>query len=629
MLEDKDLKSVQEVRTKIALAYEASQKYRTYTQEQVDQIIDRVAAVARANCERLAKMAVEETGYGNVRDKVAKNLLNSDLLHKAIRPMKTAGIIREDRENGIIEIAEPVGVVGAILPTTNPTSTAFFKILICLKARNAIVISPHPRAVRCTCETAGLLAKAAEEAGAPQGIVQCLNEATIQGTGELMKHRRTGVILSTGGAGIVRAAYSSGTPALGVGPGNVAVLLEASADVDQAIAAVVEGKSFDYGTVCSSEQTVVAEATSRDRVLAALKANKAYLCDAQQSLALQKLLIAPNFGINPDCVGQAPAKIAEMAGFSVPADSSILAVELEGVGRDYPMSAEKLSPVLTVYFVRDFQESLDACETILNFGGRGHTCVIHSKNDERILEFGLRMPAFRVLVNTPAPQGSTGITTNVLPSMTLGCGAIAGNITSDNVGPMHLINIKRIAYHVRDAESAFESPEAQAYFAGRPIPGVAAAQPSVTMSPPSLAGTGQSRISDAVGRYLAQRGLPAPAKPTVAGGTAPVTLAAIANPAASVVDQFLSKRRGGAALATSPGSATGGAAPANRNTAAATAESSPAPPAPPVVVVPFVSEDDVRQAILKEQKIYIDASTIVTPAARDLGDARGVLVRTN
>ena len=203
MLEDKDLKSVQEVRTKIGLAHEASQKYRTYSQEQVDQIIDRVAAVARANCEHLARMAVEETGYGNVKDKVAKNLLNSDLLHKAIRPMKTAGIIREDPENGIIEIAEPVGVVGAILPTTNPTSTAFYKILICLKARNAIVISPHPRAVRCTCESAALLAKAAEEAGAPQGIVQCLNEATIQGTDELMKHRRTGVILSTGGAGIV------------------------------------------------------------------------------------------------------------------------------------------------------------------------------------------------------------------------------------------------------------------------------------------------------------------------------------------------------------------------------------------------------------------------------------------
>jgi len=620
MLEDKDLKSVQEVRTKVALAYEASRKYRNYTQEQVDQIVDRVAAVARANCERLARMAVEETGYGNVKDKVAKNLLNSDLLHKAIRPMKTAGIIREDPANGIIEIAEPVGVVGAILPTTNPTSTAFYKILISLKSRNAIVISPHPRAVRCTCETASLLAKAAEQAGAPQGIVQCLNEATLQGTDALMKHRRTGIILSTGGAGIVRAAYSSGTPAIGVGPGNVAVLLEASADVDEAIAAVVAGKSFDYGTVCSSEQTVVAESASRDRVLAALKANKAYLCDARQSLALQKVLIGPNFRINPDCVGQAPAKIAEMAGFSVPADASILAVELEGVGRDYPMSAEKLSPVLAVYFVRDFQASLDACETILNFGGRGHTCVIHSKNDERIREYGLRMPAFRVLVNTSSPQGSTGITTNVLPAMTLGCGAIAGNITSDNVGPLHLINIKRIAYHVRDAESAFDSPEAKAYFAGQPIPGAAPEAPALAMSSLSSAGTGSARISDAVGRYLEQRGISGPARPPAGGAAVARTMNA--NPAASVVDQFLSRRR------TRPVAAQA-SAPSRPAAAVATPEASPAPPAPPVVVVPFVSEDEVRQAILKERKIYIDSETIVTPAARDLGDARGILVRTD
>jgi len=622
MLEDKDLKSVQEVRTKVALAYEASRKYRNYTQEQVDQVVDRVAAVARANSERLARMAVEETGYGNVKDKVAKNLLNSDLLHKAIRPMKTAGIIREDPANGIIEIAEPVGVVGAILPTTNPTSTAFYKILISLKSRNAIVISPHPRAVRCTCETASLLAKAAEQAGAPQGIVQCLNEATLQGTDALMKHRRTGIILSTGGAGIVRAAYSSGTPAIGVGPGNVAVLLEASADVDEAIAAVVAGKSFDYGTVCSSEQTVVAESASRDRVLAALKANKAYLCDARQSLALQKLLIGPNFRINPDCVGQAPAKIAEMAGFSVPSDASILAVELEGVGRDYPMSAEKLSPVLAVYFVRDFQASLDACETILNFGGRGHTCVIHSKNDERIREYGLRMPAFRVLVNTSSPQGSTGITTNVLPAMTLGCGAIAGNITSDNVGPLHLINIKRIAYHVRDAESAFDSPEAKAYFAGQPIPGAAPEQPALAMSSLSSAGTGSARISDAVGRYLEQRGISTPALPPAGGAPVPLPRTMNANPAASVVDQFLSQRRTSDVTARA-------SSPSPPAAAVATSEASPAPPAPPVVVVPFVSEDEVRQAILKEQKIYIDSKTIVTPAARDLGDARGILVRTD
>ena len=621
MLEDQDLRSIQEVRAKIALAHEAFLKYREYTQEQVDQIVDRMAAAARAHSESLARLAVEETGYGNVRDKVVKNLLNCDLLHRVIRPMKTVGIIREDREQGIVEIAEPVGVVAAILPTTNPTSTAIYKSLISLKSRNAIVLSPHPRAIRCTCETAALLSRAAEEAGAPKGIVQCLGEATIQGTNELMRHRRTGVILSTGGPGIVRAAYSSGKPALGVGPGNVAVLLEASADVDQAIASVVEGKSFDYGTVCSSEQTVVAEAGGRDRVLAALQANGAYLCNAQQAEALEKLLITKDFRINPDCVGQAPGKIAEMAGFSVPAETRALVVELKGVGREHPLSAEKLSPVLAVYFVRDFAEALDACTRILNFGGRGHTCGIYSKNEERIREFAFRMPAFRVLVNTPAPHGSTGITTNLLPSMTLGCGAIAGNSTSDNIGPMHLLNIKRIAYHVRDAEQAFQSEEGRAWFAGKPLP--AAAAPAAVGSAASTGNAPASRIDEAVGRYLAERGLVSPS----ATSSSPVRPSVISNPATAVVDRFLAKQPGGPAGSStieSPGSVSGNHA----QSPAATQTAPPPPPAPEVNVVGFVCEEDVRRARVEGRKIYIDKDTIVTPAAQDLADPGDVLVRT-
>ena len=621
MLEDQDLRSIQEVRAKIALAHEAFLKYREYTQEQVDQIVDRMAAAARAHSESLARLAVEETGYGNVRDKVAKNLLNSDLLHRVIRPMKTVGIIREDREQGIVEIAEPVGVVAAILPTTNPTSTAIYKSLISLKSRNAIVLSPHPRAIRCTCETAALLARAAEEAGAPKGIVQCLGEATIQGTNELMRHRQTGVILSTGGPGIVRAAYSSGKPALGVGPGNVAVLFEASADVDQAIASVVEGKSFDYGTVCSSEQTVVAEAGSRDRMLAALQANGAYLCDAQQTQALEKLLVTPEFRINPDCVGQAPGKIAEMAGFSVPAETRALVVELKGVGKGHPLSAEKLSPVLAVYFVRDFPEALDACTRILNFGGRGHTCGIYSKNEERIREFAFRMPAFRVLVNTPAPHGSTGITTNLLPSMTLGCGAIAGNSTSDNIGPMHLLNIKRIAYHVRDAEQAFQSEEGRAWFAGKPLP--AAAAPAAVGSAASTGNVPAPRIDEAVGRYLAERGLASAS----AAGPPTVRPSVVSNPATAVVDRFLARQQGGPASGStieSPGSVSGNPA----QSPATTQIPSPPPPAPEVSVVGFVCEEDVRRAQVEGKKIYIDKDTIVTPAAQDLADSGDILVRT-
>jgi len=613
MLEDKDLRSIQEVRTKVEQAYEAFQKYREFSQQQVDRIIDRVAAVARAHSEALARLAVEETGYGNVKDKIAKNLLNSDTLHQAIRPLKTVGIVRDDRQNGIIEIAEPVGVVAAILPTTNPTSTAFFKILISLKGRNAVVLSPHPRAVRCTCEAARLLYEAALQAGAPEHIIECLSDASMQGTNELMKHRRTAVILSTGGAGIVRAAYSSGKPALGVGPGNVPVLLEASADVESSVASVVEGKSFDYGTVCSSEQSLVAEQGARERVLSALKANGAYLCTSEQTAALAKLLVSTDFRINPDCVGQSPVRIAEMAGFPVPPDTSILVVEIQGVGREHPLSVEKLSPVLSVYFVRDFEESVKACTAILNFGGRGHTCVIYSKNEDRIREYGLRVPAFRVLVNTPSPQGSTGITTNVFPSMTLGCGAIAGNVTSDNVGPMHLINIKRIAFHVRDARAAFQSEEARAYFAGQPMPALAAV---------AAGGASRPRIADAVGRYLTQRGITAPVtSPPPATALRQTT---ITNPVEAVVDRFLSYRM---ASGTSSSAASNPSPGGLTNLPAQAAAASPAPPAPEIQVVPFVAEDDVRRARFKQKKIYINAKTIVTPAARDLDDGT-ILVQT-
>jgi acetaldehyde dehydrogenase (acetylating) len=298
-----------------------------------------------------------------------------------------------------------------------------------------------------------------------------------------------------------------------------------------------------------------------------------------------------------------------MAGFQAPADTSILAVEIHGVGREHPMSAEKLSPVLSVYFVRDFEEAVKACTAILNFGGRGHTCVIYSKNEERIREYGLRVPAFRVLVNTPSPQGSTGITTNVFPSMTLGCGAMAGNITSDNVGPMHLINIKRIAYHVREARAAFQSEEARAYFEGQPMPALAAA----------ASGAARPKIADAVGRYLTQRGIPAPAVPSP-----PPRQAILANPVEAVVDRFLSRRIGpGAAIgAGSNPSAQGSSNPAPQTTA------SPPPPAPEIQVVPFVAEDDVRRARFKQKKIYINSKTIVTPAARDLDDGT-VLVRTD
>ena len=536
MLEDKDLLSLQEVRSKVEKAFLAWQKYRTYTQEQVDAIVERMAAAARANARRLAEFAVEETGYGNAKDKYIKNLLCSDWLPRRMRGMRTIGVLRELPEEKIVEIGVPMGVVAAILPTTNPTSTAIYKTLVSLKAGNAIVISPHPRAHRCTCDTAAVLYRAAVEAGAPPEIIQCIDHATIEGTNALMRHERTGVILSTGGAGIVKAAYSSGKPAFGVGPGNVPVLIDTSADLVDAIPKVVAGKSFDYGTVCSSEQAIVCEASLRDRVISLLRAQKAFICNDAQKEALAKLLITPNFAVNPQCVGQAPTKIAKMAGFEVPHETSILCTELTGVGKQHPLSAEKLSPVLSLFFVPDFNAAADICFALLKFGGNGHTAVIYSKNDARVREYALRMPAMRVLVNTPAPQGSTGITTNVFPSMTLGCGAAAGNITSDNVGPQHLINIKRLAYVVRKPEEAFEMP----------LDINAAPQ---APAPPAPAPVDRNTVVAAVERYLASRGIavavtggPSCTTSCASESAPPPKTAVVSNVAAEVVDRFLAGR---------------------------------------------------------------------------------------
>jgi len=580
-----DPAALEEVRAKAEKAYNAWRVYRGFTQEQIDAVVEAAAAAGRAHARRLAEMAVQETTYGNVEDKTGKNLLCAEWLPKKIRGMKTVGLLREAPGEGIVEFGVPLGVVAAVVPTTNPTSTVIFKVLISLKAGNAVVISPHPHARNCTVETAELLHRAAVAAGAPEGIVQCLTQPTLEATQALMRHERTAVILATGGSGMVRAAYSSGKPAFGVGPGNVPVLLDASADIPESVKKVVLGKAFDYGTVCSSEQSLVAEESLRGAVLSELKANRAYLCNDQEREALAKVLISPSGGINAKCVGQAPGKIAEMAGFRVPADSSILAVEIQGVGRDHPLSAEKLSPVLSLLFVKDFEAAMKTCEAILHFGGLGHTCVIHARDEARIREYGRRMPAMRVLVNTQSPQGSVGITTNLLPSMTLGCGAAGGNSTGDNVGPLHLVNVKRLAYWVRRPEDAFQVPPA----------GAGAALPE------------RDLVAAAVERYLAERGI----RP--GGGAAPG--AGPAQIAAEIVDRFLASRQ----PVTEPAPTC--AAPVCTAPAAA-----PKPPAPAPQIADFVCENDVREAIQASRKIYIGPRTIVTPAARELADRHDILV---
>ena len=588
MLHDLDLISVQEVRTKIDKAYEAWQSYKRFSQERVDFIVEAVAAACRANSRRLAEMAVEETGYGNVEDKLAKNLLCSDLLPRSIRGLKTVGVLRELAEQRITEIAEPVGVVAAILPTTNPTSTVFYKAIIALKSGNAIVLSPHPRAKACSCAAAAVVAEAAVRAGAPDGLIQCIDNSSIEGTNALMRHPKTGVILSTGGAGIVKAAYSSGKPAFGVGPGNVPVYLDNSYDVARAVASVIQGKSFDFGTVCSSEQTLVADRSQRDAVLAAMRAGGAIILNDSQKSAVEKALFRGSTTVRAECVGQSPQRIAGLAGFQVPATAKILAAEIGGVGKDHPLSAEKLSPVLALLFVDGFEAGLDACERILRFGGLGHTSAIYSNDESRVRHFGLRMPSFRVLVNTPSPQGSVGITTAIQPAMTLGCGAMAGNITSDNVGPLHLINIKRIAWAIRTSEEAFAG----------------GAQPSQesSISRDAVAAAVEHSIADPAGS-----GVRVPAE------------SSIRDTGASVVDRFMDGK-------SAPVSATCGCSLSGAKAGGSSAATSAQPVTPPASIVDFVCENDVLAAVAKGGKILIGPKTIVTPSARDLAARYDVLV---
>ncbi len=668
MNQEADLQSLEELRAKVDLAHHAFQRYRSFSQEQIDRIVEAMGEAGRRHARRLAELAVQETGYGNVPDKVAKNLLNADLLPRTIRGMKTIGVLREDAEKKIVEVGVPMGVIGAILPTTNPTSTAIYKSIIALKAGNAIIHSPHPYARRCTCETIDLMHRAAVEAGAPEGIIQCLTLTNLETTQQMMKHPKVAAILATGGAGLVRAAYSSGKPAFGVGPGNVPVLLDTTANIPEAVGLVVEGKSFDYGTVCSSEQSLVCEQSLRATVLNELKARKAHLCDAAQTQALERVLITESGRINPKCVGKSPQTIAQLAGFAIAPDASILVVEIQGVGKQYPLSAEKLSPVLSLLFVRDFAQAVDTCEQVLQYGGLGHTCVIFSKDESRIREFGLRMPAFRVLVNTASPQGSTGITTNVFPAMTLGCGAIAGNITSDNVGPLHLVNIKRIAYVARKVSDAFQVPAE--LLAPSPTPISTAAIPAHATIPMTTHASApssqhsalppnaqQQAVAAAVEQYLRSRGItvglaplststPASSSLPPAPVAAASSLTTVKVDVASLVDRFLASRPAapatparpvaapscGCALPTAkPAAPSCGCsalpAPPSQPEAQPVASPAPTPAPPPEPLVDFACEDDVRRAIQANRKIHLKRKAIITPAARDLGEAHKVFVR--
>ena len=443
-LTHRDLLSIQQARDFAARAHAAAQTMRAFTQSEVDRICQNMADKGFASAESLAKMAVEETGFGKWQDKKIKNEFASRQLWEYISSMKTVGFL--DPEGAVRRIAEPMGVVAGIIPTTNPTSTAIYKSIISLKSRNAIVLSPHPSAVDCITKSADIMREAAVEMGAPADSVLCMTVPELSGTHELMSHPQVGVILATGGTSLVKAAYSAGKPAFGVGPGNVPAFIEKTADPEKAVKDIVISKCFDNGTVCASEQSIVCDTTLDKIVRRHLLEQNCHFCSPDEIIKLESLMLIPSRGINPKIVGQPSAEIARMAGFSVPENTSMLIVEIGGVGKEYPLSVEKLSPVICYYTVDGWEEGCDLSLQIINFGGIGHTMTIHTGDYSIVERFALEKPVMRVLVNTPSTHGAIGFSTGLAPAMTLGCGTWGGSITADNVTPMHLLNIKRLAY---------------------------------------------------------------------------------------------------------------------------------------------------------------------------------------
>jgi acetaldehyde dehydrogenase (acetylating) len=578
---DRDLTSISEARSLARRAKAAAPALAELSQPQIDAIVDAMAAAVTPHAEALARLAHEETGYGVVEDKVQKNLFSSQKVYNFIRPMKTVGVIRRIEDKKVIEIAEPFGVVAAIVPSTNPTSTAIYKILISLKARCPIVISPHPSAARCITRVAEIMNEAARGAGAPDGSINWMTTVTLEGTQELMKARETAVILATGGMGLVRAAYSAGKPAYGVGPGNAPAYIEASADVAKAVQDIITGKTFDNGLLCSSENSVVCDAPLVQEVKQHFTANGAHFMSPAEIEAVGRVLVTAQRLPNPKLVGRPATFIAQQAGIAVPPSTRVLIAELAGVGRDYPLSIEKLCPVLSFYVVNDWRDGCERCKEILRYGGMGHTMSIHSRNDDVILQFGLKKPAFRIVVNTPTTLGSIGLTTGLDPSMTLGCGGYGGNITSDNISPQHLLNIKRLAYEISPAPVRRETATPSAALPKGPQP------------PKEPGGIAAAPLARRIDEFLASRGYTAPGP---SGGTP-----AVSGPSSS----------------------------SNEPVASAKPASPVVPPAPAQKPTDFVCEDDVRQAVRQGRKIVIGDHTIITPAARDLGESQHVFTQAS
>jgi acetaldehyde dehydrogenase (acetylating) len=557
MSEYKDLISQTEARDAVESAYLAWLTVAKFDQAKIDRICEAMAQAGLREALRLGQLAHDETGFGKPEDKREKNRFAAEDVWNAFRNMKTVGVVKDS--GSIVEIASPRGVVAAIIPSTNPTSTAIFKIIIAIKSRNTIVLSPHPSAAKCIAETTKVLREAAINQGLPPNAIQCLTTSALEGTEALMTHKRTAVILATGGTGLVRAAYSSGKPAFGVGPGNVPVFIERTADVAKAVSDILSSTCFDNGTICASEQSVVVDSPIANAVREQFKLQGGHFLNQAEAEAVGKILLTPQRTLNAAIVGKSAQHIANLAGISVPSNARCLIADCVGVGRDFPWSIEKLSPTLAFFIVDSIEQGADKCEEILRFGGMGHTSGMHTRSREAAVKFGEQMPASRVIINSPTTHGAIGLSTDLSPSMTLGCGSWGGNVTSDNVSPIHLMDIKRVAFETKPVGSR---------------------QSAVSSQQSAVSGQPNVRREDI----------------------------------ALIVDKFLSQK-----LKELP--KTEDQTP-KTETRAIIHEIKPVEVAQVTPnTVGFVSEDDVKLAIAKGEKIFVHPKTIITPSARDLGEA--------
>ncbi|HEY0544240.1 MAG TPA: aldehyde dehydrogenase family protein [Pyrinomonadaceae bacterium] len=620
---DKDLVSVQQARDLVEAAHRAEVELARFDQSKIDRICEAMARAALREAARLGAMAVEETGFGVAADKQEKNRFASEDVWNYFKSLRTVGVINETKD--VVEIASPRGVVAGIIPSTNPTSTAIFKCLIAIKSRNAIVLSPHPSAAKCINETVKVVREAAIKEGLPADAIGCMTTATIEGTEALMKHKQTAVILATGGIGLVRAAYSSGKPAFGVGPGNVPVFVERSADVAKAVQDILTGTCFDNGTICASEQAVVADAPIEKAVREQFRAQGGHFLSPSEADQLAKVVATPQRSLNPAIVGKSVEVIAKMAGLSVPPGTRCIIADVGGVGREHPLSMEKLSPLLAFYVEDGLERGAARCFEILSYGGMGHTAGVHTRSRDAAIAYGREMPASRVTVNTPTTHGAIGFSTALPPSMTLGCGSWGGNVTSDNVSPLHLMDIKRVAFETRPVKSARPAVSAQ------PQP-MQMTQPAA--QPAGAPRIGREEIAAIVDRFLAGRTEEQPhAHAPLPASSSPARYQPVIDiEAGSMYDASEAAPQAAAAPTAESKNGGNGSAPSSTQNAPppAPVASQPAPPATngnSRKAVDFVSEDDVRRAIQKGEKIYINARTIITPSARDIGEPAEVFAK--